>query len=142
MTDSIPILEADSLYHVYESKAEEGNVVALRGLSVRVGVGEAVAVIGPSGSGKSTLLKSLGGLMSPTAGRVFLGGTISRSWRVAIWSSTVARRSRSSSRKAICSVIYRRLTMSCSRFGTPVFRRAKRSVEPSKYWSGWAWFRA
>jgi putative ABC transport system ATP-binding protein len=75
MTDSTPILEADSLYHVYESKAEEGNVVALRGLSVRVGVGEAVAVIGPSGSGKSTLLKSLGGLMSPTAGRVFLGGT-------------------------------------------------------------------
>jgi len=47
MTDSIPILEADSLYHVYESKAEEGNVVALRGLSVRVGVGEAVGDIRP-----------------------------------------------------------------------------------------------
>ncbi len=74
MTSDVPILEADSLYHVYESKAEEGNVVALRGLSVRVNPGEAVAVIGPSGSGKSTLLKSLGGLMAPTAGRVFLDG--------------------------------------------------------------------
>ncbi|MDP7658936.1 MAG: ATP-binding cassette domain-containing protein, partial [Candidatus Thalassarchaeaceae archaeon] len=74
MTGEVPILEADSLYHVYESKAEEGNVVALRGLSVRVNPGEAVAVIGPSGSGKSTLLKSLGGLMAPTAGRVFLDG--------------------------------------------------------------------
>ena len=75
MVNPTPILEADSLYHVYESKAEEGNVVALRGLSVEVGRGEAVAVIGPSGSGKSTLLKSLGGLMAPTAGRVFLGGS-------------------------------------------------------------------
>jgi len=69
------ILRANSLYHIYESNAEEGNVVALRGLSVSILEGEAVAVVGPSGSGKSTLLKCLGGLMKPSAGSVELGGT-------------------------------------------------------------------
>jgi putative ABC transport system ATP-binding protein len=68
------ILSADSLYHVYESKALDGNVVALRGLHVSVNAGEAVAVVGPSGSGKSTLLKCLGGLMKPSAGSVSLSG--------------------------------------------------------------------
>lgn len=66
------ILSASGLYHVYDSKAEDGNVVALRGLHVRVMEGEAVAIVGPSGSGKSTLLKCLGGLMKPSAGGVML----------------------------------------------------------------------
>ena len=37
------ILKADGLYHIYESKAEDGNVVALRGLHVTVYGGEAVS---------------------------------------------------------------------------------------------------
>ena len=69
-----PILEANALYHIYESKAEDGNVVALRGLHCTVRKGEAVAVVGPSGSGKSTLLKCLGGLIKPTSGFVALSG--------------------------------------------------------------------
>ena len=72
--DEREILRADSLYHIYESNAEDGNVVALRGLSVSIREGEAVAVVGPSGSGKSTLLKCLGGLMKPSAGSVELAG--------------------------------------------------------------------
>ncbi len=68
------ILRAESLYHIYESNAEDGNVVALRGLSVSILEGEAVAVVGPSGSGKSTLLKCLGALMKPSAGSVELAG--------------------------------------------------------------------
>ena len=69
------ILRANSLYHIYESNAEDGNVVALRGLSVSIAAGEAVAVVGPSGSGKSTLLKCLGALMKPSAGSVELAGS-------------------------------------------------------------------
>ena len=68
------ILQAEGLYHVYESSALDGNVVALRGLHVKVRPGEAVAVVGPSGSGKSTLLKCLGGLMKPSAGDVSFQG--------------------------------------------------------------------
>jgi len=68
------ILKAQALYHIYESKAEDGNVVALRGLHIDVKEGEAIAVVGPSGSGKSTLMKCLGGLMKASAGSVFLAG--------------------------------------------------------------------
>ncbi len=68
------ILQANNMYHIYESLSLEGNVVALRGLNVTIKEGEAVAVIGPSGSGKSTLLKCLGGLMKPSSGQVSLGG--------------------------------------------------------------------
>ena len=68
------ILRSDGLYHVYESKAEDGNVVALRGLHIDMKEGEAIAVVGPSGSGKSTLMKCLGGLMKASAGSVSLAG--------------------------------------------------------------------
>ena len=37
------ILRANSIYHIYESNAEDGNVVALRGLNVSILEGEAVA---------------------------------------------------------------------------------------------------
>ena len=45
MTERTEILKSDGLYHVYESGAEDGNVVALRGLHVTVYEGEAVAAV-------------------------------------------------------------------------------------------------
>jgi ABC-type nitrate/sulfonate/bicarbonate transport system ATPase subunit len=47
-----------------------GDVVALRGLSLRVARGEVVAVVGPSGCGKSSLLDLVCGLAAPADGRV------------------------------------------------------------------------
>ena len=47
-------------------------VIALQCDELRIAAGEYVAVIGPSGSGKTTLLSLLGGMLSPTAGRIWL----------------------------------------------------------------------
>lgn len=47
---------------------------ALSGLSMKVGKGELVSIVGPSGSGKSTLLNMIGMLDQPTYGKVFVDG--------------------------------------------------------------------
>jgi phosphonate transport system ATP-binding protein len=47
---------------------------AMRGVSLRVGSGEHVAVIGPSGAGKTTLLHTLACALRPVEGRLQLGG--------------------------------------------------------------------
>lgn len=48
------------------------SVTALQCDDLRIAAGEYVAVVGPSGSGKTTLLSLLGGMLSPTAGRIWL----------------------------------------------------------------------
>lgn len=60
---------AEGLTKVYGTG--ESRVYALRGVNLVVPRGEMVVLLGPSGSGKSTLLNILGGLDSPTEGRVF-----------------------------------------------------------------------
>ena len=55
-------------------KMGEVDVHALRGLSLSVKSGEFVSVLGPSGCGKTTLLQIIGGLATPTSGKVIVDG--------------------------------------------------------------------
>jgi putative ABC transport system ATP-binding protein len=50
------------------------SVTALDGANAEIARGDFVSIVGPSGSGKSTLLLMLGGMLSPSAGRVLLEG--------------------------------------------------------------------
>jgi ATP-binding cassette subfamily B protein RaxB len=52
----------------------DGEAEVLRGVSLKVGAGEAVAIVGPSGCGKTTLLKVMLGILVPTRGEVLLDG--------------------------------------------------------------------
>jgi len=70
--DNAPSVEATGLTKVYGSGNTE--VVAMKGVSLRVERGEVVALLGPSGAGKSTLLTALGLVNPPTSGRIAIGG--------------------------------------------------------------------
>ena len=67
-----PLVMLDDLHLTLGSAA--GPVNILRGISLEIGAGETVSVVGPSGSGKSTLLMVLGGLERPSSGRVRVDG--------------------------------------------------------------------
>lgn len=60
----------EDLIKIYKTGKVE--VIALRGLNLKVDRGEFRAIVGPSGSGKTTLLNIIGGMTRPTAGRVYV----------------------------------------------------------------------
>ncbi len=65
-----PELRLEAVSHVYE----QGDVRALDEVSLTIGPGEVVALVGQNGSGKTTLVRHLNGLLRPTTGQVLVDG--------------------------------------------------------------------
>ena len=66
----MPSLALEAVSHVFA----RGDVRALDAVSLQIGAGERVAIIGQNGSGKTTLVRHLNGLLRPTSGRVLHDG--------------------------------------------------------------------
>jgi len=64
------VLRAEAITKIYDH--HKTAVIGLRDATFDIPAGDFVAIVGPSGSGKSTLLLMLGGMLSPTSGRVLL----------------------------------------------------------------------
>jgi ABC-type polysaccharide/polyol phosphate transport system ATPase subunit len=65
-----------SLLNALWRTSRRGELWALRDISLRLGAGESVGLIGHNGAGKTTLLKLLAGITRPTRGRVWTSGRI------------------------------------------------------------------
>ena len=59
---------------VEDIRVAYGRIEALRGISIRVGPGEIVTLIGANGAGKSTTVRTIAGLHRPTSGRILFRG--------------------------------------------------------------------
>ena len=68
------LLELKDISKSFRFSATEKEVTVLKRISLQMGQGESIAVVGPSGSGKSTLLNIIGTLDKPTSGEVFFSG--------------------------------------------------------------------
>ena len=66
------MIELHDVWRLYRMGGETIN--ALAGIDLKVSEGEFVTIVGPSGSGKSTLLNIIGGLDTPTIGRIEVDG--------------------------------------------------------------------
>src|SRR5881628_4155529 len=66
------VIQLENIHKVYHTG--EVDVHAVRGVSLEIGRGEFVAIMGASGSGKSTLMNIIGCLDRPSSGRYLLEG--------------------------------------------------------------------
>ena len=70
-----PKLRLENVTKRFPIRGEKSSFTAIEDITIDVHAGEFVVLVGPSGCGKSTLLDLLGGLSTPSSGRILLDGT-------------------------------------------------------------------
>ena len=73
MTTPDTVVRLEGITKVY--RQDSVAVRALAGIDLQIRKGDFAVLVGPSGSGKTTLLNMIGGLDSPTSGRIWVAGT-------------------------------------------------------------------
>jgi iron(III) transport system ATP-binding protein len=73
-TGLAPMVSIVDLHKHY--RTSDGDVHAVRGVSLDIAKGEFVTLLGPSGCGKTTILRSVAGLETPTSGDISIGGRV------------------------------------------------------------------
>jgi polar amino acid transport system ATP-binding protein len=69
-------MASDPLLRIVDLHKRFGSLEVLSGIDLEVARGEKVSIIGPSGSGKTTLLRCINYLEKPSAGRIYIDGTL------------------------------------------------------------------
>jgi len=83
LSGDLSVFHLQEVTKVYTRRGHQ--VVALRAPSLEIGTGDYAAIVGPSGSGKTTLLSVLGGMLSPSTGKMTVDG-------VSLYELSVAKR--------------------------------------------------
>jgi subfamily B ATP-binding cassette protein MsbA len=81
--NAVPLRASDCTVEISDVRfSYSGKKEVLRGVSMTLGAGEVVALVGPSGGGKSTLLNLIPRLYDPSSGVITINGTDSREFRL------------------------------------------------------------
>jgi energy-coupling factor transport system ATP-binding protein len=96
----IPIIEAREVFFEYD----DGPVI-LKGVSVAIGEGEFIGLIGQNGSGKTTLVKNFNGLLKPTSGIVRVDGRDTKTHSIPVIARTVGFVFQNPDHQIFCSTV-------------------------------------
>lgn len=117
-------IRIEDLHHTYP-----GRIEAVQGVSLSIGAGELVAIMGENGAGKTTLVKHLNGLLKPTEGRVLVDGIDTRLIHVAKLSLKVGMVFQNPDHQIFAKNVYAEIAFGLTRFNLYKLQLKKRVGE-------------
>lgn len=106
------MIRVENVYFTYPS-----GVGALQGVSVEIGDGEFVAIMGENGAGKTTLVKHFNGLLKPERGEVLVDGRNTKETSVAELSRDVGLVFQNADHQLFCETVWEEVSFGLRNFG-------------------------